>query len=313
MLTPSEFKRHYDNATIYGALAWWSRADQNKRIEDQQRSINIMHAASGSEEMEGLMAIISSGFSNYFSFEIIEAIQVPVTDLNGEPNKRFTNALKAVRAFSHKRWIERGLHLYVVQRARSMDDDDLAYYSGWAEEEAISHLRRNENTQRSLDEGRSPQLPVPVMHQTQDPDPPPAPEPVTWTAAYPVPTNTRAPDVEMRDGMRCFSYNALYQATDGFSADRVLGSGGYGRVHAGVLRTSLLGTAGGLGPMTQVAVKMLDSASLQGEVHFQAEVRSLTHLRPANTIPLYGICHGVLRKCSYGLEHSVEGKGIPEA
>lgn len=253
-----------------------------------------MRSASGSEKMEGLMAVMTSLYlTNYFSFEMINAIQIPVTDLNGEPNKRFTNALKAVSESGGRRRIKSGLHLYVVQRASSMDDDDLAYYSRWVEDGAISHLRRNEYTQRSLEEGRSPPLPVPVTRQTPVPDPPPAPEPVTPTAGYPVPTNTRAPDVEMRDGMRCFSYNALYQATNGFSADRVLGSGGYGKVHAGVLRTSLLGTAGGLGSTTQVAIKMLDPASLQGEAHFQAEVRSLTHLRHANIIPLYGICHGM--------------------
>ncbi|CAN0424014.1 unnamed protein product, partial [Ectocarpus fasciculatus] len=92
--------------------------------------------------------------------------------------------------------------------------------------------------------------------------------------------------------MRCFSYNALYQATNRFSADRVLGSGGYGKVHAGVLRTSLLGIAG-LESTTKVAIKMLDPESLQGEDHFQAEVRSLTRLRHANIVPLYGICDGV--------------------
>ncbi|CAN0275938.1 unnamed protein product, partial [Scytosiphon promiscuus] len=131
----------------------------------------------------------------------------------------------------------------------------------------------------------------PFTPQTPVAEPPPAPEPVTSTTGYPVPTNTRAPEVEMRDGVRCFSYNALYQATNRFSADRVLGSGGYGKVHAGVLRTSLLGTAGGLDSTTQVAIKMLDPASLQGEAHFQAEVRSLTHLRHANIVPLFGICH----------------------
>lgn len=96
----------------------------------------------------------------------------------------------------------------------------------------------------------------------------------------------------MRNGTRCFSYFALYHATNGFSADRVLGSGCYGKVHAGVLRTSLLGIAG-LESTTKVAIKMLDAASLQGEDQFQAEVTSLSHLRHANIVPLYGICHGV--------------------
>ncbi|CAM9774886.1 unnamed protein product, partial [Scytosiphon promiscuus] len=121
------------------------------------------------------------------------------------------------------------------------------------------------------------------------PEPAPAPEFVIPTPGYPVPTNVRVPDVQVRNGMRCFSYNALYQATNRFSADCLLGSGGYGKVHAGVLRTSILGIAG-LEPTTKVAIKMLDPASLQGEDHFRAEVRSLTHLMHANIVPLYGIC-----------------------
>lgn len=96
----------------------------------------------------------------------------------------------------------------------------------------------------------------------------------------------------MVDGLRCFSYNVLYRATNGFSDDLVIGSGGYGTVHAGELRTSLLGITG-MGPTTEVAIKMLDSESLQGEDEFRAEVHSLTHLRHPNIVPLYGICRGV--------------------
>lgn len=139
----------------------------------------------------------------------------------------------------------------------------------------------------------NPSLPVPVTRQNPVPEPAPAPEPVTPTPGHPVPTNTGAPDVELINGVRCFSYNALYNATTQFSADGVLGSGGYGRVHAGVLRTSLLGITGLESTTKEVAIKMLDPESLQCEDHFQAEVRSLTLLRHANIVPLYGICHGV--------------------
>ncbi|CAN0379104.1 unnamed protein product [Ectocarpus sp. 8 AP-2014] len=132
---------------------------------------------------------------------------------------------------------------------------------------------------------------TPTISMTPVPEPAPAPEPVNSTSGYPVPTNTGVPDVETINGVRCFSYNALYHATCRFSADGVLGSGGYGRVHAGVLRTSLLGIAGLESTTKEVAIKMLDPESLQGEDHFQAEVRSLTLLRHANIVPLYGICH----------------------
>eukprot|EP00903_Cladosiphon_okamuranus_P010398 g9836.t1 len=90
--------------------------------------------------------------------------------------------------------------------------------------------------------------------------------------------------------MRCSSYNAIYDATNRSSADGVLGSGGYGMVHAGVLRTSLLGIAG-LESTTNVAIKMLDPTSLQGEDDFQAEVVSPTLLRHAKIVPLCGICN----------------------
>ncbi|CAN0257109.1 unnamed protein product [Ectocarpus sp. 6 AP-2014] len=132
---------------------------------------------------------------------------------------------------------------------------------------------------------------TPTISMDPVPEPSPAPEPANSTSGYPVPTNTGVPDVEIINGVRCFSYNALYHATSRFSADGVLGSGGYGRVHAGVLRTSLLGIAGLESTTKEVAIKMLDPESLQGEDHFQAEVRSLTLLRHANIVPLYGICH----------------------
>ncbi|CAM9717416.1 unnamed protein product [Ectocarpus fasciculatus] len=131
---------------------------------------------------------------------------------------------------------------------------------------------------------------TPTIPMHPVPEPAPAPEPVTPTPGYPVPTNTGAPDVRMMNGVRHFSYNALYRATTGFSAEAVLGSGGYGKVHAGVLRTSLLGIAGLESTTKQVAIKMLDPESSQGEDQFQAEVRSLTFLRHANIVPLYGIC-----------------------
>ena len=194
-----------------------------------------------------------------------------MTDLNGEPNKTFTNALKVLRIRGYSAGAARAwriVHTFVVDSVRSMDDEDLAYYSIFLGREAVSHLKRDEPTQRSLEEGRSTSLPVPATPQTSVPEPPPAPEPVASTAGYPIPTNTRAPEVQMRDGMRCFSYSALYQATNGFSADRVLGSGGYGNVHAGVPRNSLLGT-GGWDSTTQVASKCLIPQACRERTNFE--------------------------------------------
>lgn len=58
-----------------------------------------------------------------------------------------------------------------------------------------------------------------------------------------------------------FSFSELDEATRNFDPSLMIGEGGYGTIHKGILRH------------TQVAVKMLNSHSLQGPSEYQQEVR----------------------------------------
>eukprot|EP00899_Mesostigma_viride_P012700 jgi/Mesvir1/21430/Mv20900-RA.2 len=73
-----------------------------------------------------------------------------------------------------------------------------------------------------------------------------------------------------------FSYRALFKATDGFAQERVLGAGGFGKVYRGDLHGM------------QVAIKSLDSDSMQGEAEFVREVEVLGEYQQENIVRLVG-------------------------
>ena len=76
-----------------------------------------------------------------------------------------------------------------------------------------------------------------------------------------------------------FSYEELAAATGGFSVANLLGQGGFGYVHKGVL-------PGG----RAVAVKQLKSGSGQGEREFQAEVDIISRVHHRHLVSLVGYC-----------------------
>ncbi|KAL6972905.1 hypothetical protein U1Q18_027080 [Sarracenia purpurea var. burkii] len=76
-----------------------------------------------------------------------------------------------------------------------------------------------------------------------------------------------------------FNYKELKSATNEFSDANSIGKGGSGTVFRGILRDGKL-----------VAVKMLDSSSLQTEREFQNELQILGGLRSAFVVSLLGYC-----------------------
>ncbi|XP_059634821.1 receptor-like serine/threonine-protein kinase ALE2 [Cornus florida] len=78
---------------------------------------------------------------------------------------------------------------------------------------------------------------------------------------------------------KVFSSSDLEKATDNFSASRILGEGGFGRVYSGVLEDG-----------TKVAVKVLKRDDQQGGREFLAEVEMLSRLHHRNLVKLIGIC-----------------------
>ncbi|KAG9153183.1 hypothetical protein Leryth_020592 [Lithospermum erythrorhizon] len=104
-----------------------------------------------------------------------------------------------------------------------------------------------------------------------------------------------------------FSYDELAMATDGFSEANLLGQGGFGYVHRGVLSNG-----------KEVAIKQLKVGSGQGEREFQAEVEIISRVHHKHLVSLVGYCiTGSQRMLVYEfvpnntLEFHLHGKGRP--
>ncbi|XP_049376912.1 proline-rich receptor-like protein kinase PERK1 [Solanum stenotomum] len=76
-----------------------------------------------------------------------------------------------------------------------------------------------------------------------------------------------------------FTYEELWLATSGFSTSNLLGEGGFGYVHKGVLPTG-----------REIAVKQLKVGSHQGEREFQAEVETISRVHHKHLVSLVGYC-----------------------
>ncbi|XP_024932879.3 proline-rich receptor-like protein kinase PERK4 [Ziziphus jujuba] len=140
--------------------------------------------------------------------------------------------------------------------------------------------------------------------------PPPLPFPNSGDASSDfsgAPLPPPAPGMALGFNKNTFTYEELAAATNGFSQANLLGQGGFGYVHKGVLPNG-----------TQVAVKSLKSGSGQGEREFQAEVETISrvHHRHLVTLEGYSIAGGQ-RMLVYEfvpnktLEYHLHGKGLP--
>ncbi|KAK4776676.1 hypothetical protein SAY86_005364 [Trapa natans] len=83
-----------------------------------------------------------------------------------------------------------------------------------------------------------------------------------------------------------YPYSLLRRATDSFSASRRLGQGGFGSVFSGSLPNS----------DTPIAVKLMDSGSLQGEREFQNELFFAGILNSPLTVPALGFSFNKKRR-----------------
>jgi serine/threonine protein kinase len=82
-------------------------------------------------------------------------------------------------------------------------------------------------------------------------------------------------------GPRKFNYLELCMATQNFSEEQLLGSGGCGSVYKGVLQDT----------GSVVAVKRITKESEQGETDFVAEISVISQVRHRNLVQLRGWCH----------------------
>lgn len=104
-----------------------------------------------------------------------------------------------------------------------------------------------------------------------------------------------------------FTFEEMAMATDGFSDANLLGQGGFGYVHRGVLPNG-----------KEVAIKQLKAGSGQGEREFQAEVEIISRVHHKHLVSLVGYCiTGSQRMLVYEfvpnntLEFHLYGKGRP--
>ncbi|GFP99917.1 proline-rich receptor-like protein kinase perk1 [Phtheirospermum japonicum] len=104
-----------------------------------------------------------------------------------------------------------------------------------------------------------------------------------------------------------FTYEELALATENFSGANLLGQGGFGYVHKGVLCDGKV-----------VAIKQLKIGSGQGEREFQAEVETISRVNHKHLVSLVGHCmSGIQRLLVYEyvsnrtLEFHLHGKGRP--
>ncbi|KAF2303925.1 hypothetical protein GH714_024575 [Hevea brasiliensis] len=88
-----------------------------------------------------------------------------------------------------------------------------------------------------------------------------------------------SPGMALSFSKSTFTYEELARATDGFSNANLLGQGGFGYVHRGVLPNG-----------KEVAVKQLKAGSGQGEREFQAEIEIISRVHHKHLVSLVGYC-----------------------
>ena len=107
------------------------------------------------------------------------------------------------------------------------------------------------------------------------------------------PPPPQSPGIALGLSQSAFTYEDLAQAADNFSPANLLGEGGFGYVHKGVLPNG-----------KTVAIKQLTAKSGQGDREFQAEVEVIGRVHHRNLVSLVGYCisggseNACIRVCS---------------
>ncbi|KAL2531533.1 Proline-rich receptor-like protein kinase PERK5 [Abeliophyllum distichum] len=97
---------------------------------------------------------------------------------------------------------------------------------------------------------------------------------------HPMPMQSPSPNMGIGGFSQSqFTYEELAAATGGFCQANLLGQGGFGYVHKGILPNG-----------REVAVKSLKSGSGQGEREFQAEVEIISRVHHRHLVSLVGYC-----------------------
>lgn len=98
-----------------------------------------------------------------------------------------------------------------------------------------------------------------------------------YSGSHPTPRGQHPTNMSLGYNQSQFSYEDLASATNGFSDANLIGQGGFGYVHKGVLPNG-----------QEVAVKSLKTGSGQGEREFQAEVEIISRVHHRHLVSLVG-------------------------
>ncbi|XP_072999515.1 proline-rich receptor-like protein kinase PERK8 [Typha latifolia] len=114
-------------------------------------------------------------------------------------------------------------------------------------------------------------------------------------------------DISLGTPKSWFTYEELYDITNGFSAQNLLGEGGFGSVYKGCLSDG-----------RDVAVKQLKDGGGQGEREFQAEVEIISRIHHRHLVSLVGYCISENQRLlvydfvpNNTLHYHLHGKGRP--
>uniref|UniRef100_A0A7N0TB95 non-specific serine/threonine protein kinase n=1 Tax=Kalanchoe fedtschenkoi TaxID=63787 RepID=A0A7N0TB95_KALFE len=124
-----------------------------------------------------------------------------------------------------------------------------------------------------------PPAPSPPRPGYKPPLPPPFSGGSNYSGSENPPLPPPSPGLSLGFSKSTFTYEELAMATNGFSDANLLGQGGFGYVHRGVLPNG-----------KEVAVKSLKSGSGQGEREFQAEVEIISRVHHRHLVSLVGYC-----------------------
>ncbi|KAK7310638.1 hypothetical protein RJT34_08260 [Clitoria ternatea] len=115
------------------------------------------------------------------------------------------------------------------------------------------------------------------------------------------------PTVALGFNQSTFTYEELSAATGGFAQQNLLGQGGFGYVHKGVLPNG-----------KEIAVKCLKSTGGQGDREFQAEVDIISRVHHRHLVSLVGYCFSETKKIlvyefvpNQTFEYHLHGKDVP--
>ncbi|CAI8600317.1 unnamed protein product [Vicia faba] len=115
------------------------------------------------------------------------------------------------------------------------------------------------------------------------------------------------PTVALGFNQSSFTYDELSIATGAFAQQNLLGQGGFGYVHKGVLPNG-----------KEIAVKSLKATSGQGDREFQAEVETISRVHHRYLVSLVGYCISDAKRLlvyefvpNKTLEYHLHGKGRP--